>query len=74
MKFKEAVKDTNKALLKALKHDHWELKEAFEFYKQSFDNFWYATRNLLTWIGCFLLLFLVPFFYPVAVIIRMVKK
>ena len=47
MRFKEAVKDTNKGLMGFVKHDHWELKDSYTFYKQSIRDFCYATKLIV---------------------------
>ena len=74
MRFKEAVRDANKAAMVYLKHDHWELTEAISFYKQSFDDFWYGTKMFLYWLVFAISYLFFPILYPLAIIIRMVKK
>lgn len=73
MNFKEAVKDTNKGLIKWLTHDHWELGEAYRFYKQGFRDIWYATKTMLRWSVSIFAIPFIPVLYPIAIIIRMVK-
>ena len=74
MKFKEAVKNTNESVIKLIKHDHWELKESIEFYKQAACNFWYATKVFLRWFLVLCCIPLIPVLYPISVLIRVVKK
>lgn len=74
MKFKEAIADTNRALMEFVKHDHWELRESYRFYKQSIQDFCYATKFLARWLLALCAFPLIPVLYPIAVIIRMVKK
>lgn len=74
MKLKEAVADTNKALLDFIKHDHWEVKEAFKFYKQSARYFGYATKLIARWLFTLCAFPFIPVLYPVGVIIRVFKN
>jgi hypothetical protein len=75
MKFKEAVKDTNKALKKLNEQDYIDgFKYPFQFFKQGFRDLFYGLKQLLATISCLLVYPLLPILYPIAIIIRMVKK
>ena len=74
MRFKEAVKDTNKGLMGFVKHDHWELKDSYTFYKQSIRDFCYATKLIVRWLLALCAFPLIPILYPIAVFIRLIKK
>lgn len=56
-----------------LKHDHWELKEAYTFYKQGFKDIAYATKNLIQWLVCVVAVPLIPAIYIFAVLYRVIK-
>lgn len=73
MKFKEALKDTNKNLIQFIKHDHWELKQALVFYKQAFRDFAYATFILCRWFLALVGFLFIPVLYPVAILIRVMR-
>ena len=73
-KFKNEVKATLKDFKKLYTHDWWELKESFQFYKQAFRDFWYATQLLLRLLLGIICLFAAPFLIPVAIVIRVLRK
>lgn len=73
-KFKNEVKATLKDFRELYTHDWWELKESFQFYKQAFRDFGYATQLLLRVLLGVICLFVAPFLIPVAIAIRVLRK
>lgn len=74
MKFKEAVKDTNKALAQLITHDHWELSLAFNLIKQGLKEVVKGFYFLLRWLFVLVTLPFIPLLYPIAILIRILKK
>lgn len=75
MKFKEAVKDANKALKELNEQDYIEgFKYSFRFFKQGFRELFYGFKELSITITCLMVYPLMPVAYPIAILIRMVKK
>lgn len=74
MQLKDAIKDTNKSYKEILKHDHWELRESLSFYWQSIKDFCYATKNLFIFIFNISVLIITLLIYPIAILIRVLKK
>lgn len=74
MKIKEAIKDTNKALLGFLRHDHWELKLGFNQIKQGAREIFGGIKHISRWLIAVLAIPFIPFLYPIAVVIRIFKK
>ena len=56
-----------------LKHDHWELKEAYRFYKQGVKDIAYATKIIFKWLVCAIAVPLIPAIYIFAVLYRVIK-
>ena len=75
MNLKEAVKDTNKAL-KTINELCYKdgFKYSYSFYKQGLRDIWYGTKQLLATIACLLVYLFLPIAYPLAVLIRIIKK
>ena len=75
MKLKEAIKDANKSLIELNKLSYrGGFKYGFTFIKQGCCEIWQGVKQLLATIGCLSIYLLLPIAYPLAVIIRMVKK
>ena len=75
MKFKEAVKDANKALKELNEQDYIEgFKYSFRFFQQGFRELFYGFKELSITITCLMVYPLMPVAYPIAILIRMVKK
>lgn len=75
MKFKDAVKDANKALKDLNDQDYIKsFGYSFRFMAQGLRDIWYGVKQVLITISCLLVYVLLPISYPIAVIIRMVKK
>lgn len=73
-KFKNEVKATLKDFKELYTHDWWEIKESFQFYKQAFRGFVYATQLLLMALLGIICLFAAPFLIPAAIAIRVLQK
>ena len=73
-KLKNEVKATLKDFKELYTHDWWEIKESFQFYKQAFRDFVYATKLLLLALLGVICLFAAPFLIPVAIVIRVLRK
>ena len=75
MNFKEAVKDTNKALkeMKSISYTGG-FSYGFTFIKQGVRDTWSGIKQILVTILCGSVLVFLPIAYPIAIIIRMVKK
>lgn len=75
MKFKEAIKDTNEAVktLNSL-HYHKSFKYSLDMMKQGIGDIYNGLKQLLVSLLCLSIYPLMPIAYPIAVIIRMVKK
>ena len=74
MKFKDAVKETNKALLGFLRHDHWELKLGFNQIKQGLRDIFSGIKHISRWSIATLAIPFIPVLYPIAIIIRILEK
>ena len=74
MKFKEAVKDTNRAVKVAFSGFTSEFWEALRFYKQAWSNVLYANKCLFVFLLCCILMVFYPILYVYAVAFRMIKK
>lgn len=73
-KFKNEVKATLNDFKELYTHDWWEIKESFQFYKQAFRDFVYATKLLLMALLGIICLFAAPFLIPAAIAIRVFRK
>lgn len=73
-KLKKEVKATLKDFRELYTHDWWEIKESFQFYKQAFRDFVYATQLLLMVLLGIICLFAAPFLIPAAIAIRVLRK
>ena len=74
MKFKEAVKDTNRSVKKVFSSFPSEFLEAILFYKQAWSNVIYANKHLFVFLLCCILMVFYPVLYVYAVAFRMIKK
>lgn len=77
MKLIDATKSAYKDMKEFYKEgfrDHWEIKESMTFYRQSFRDFKYASKVLVRSLIGYLLFFLAPLFFPLAVLIRWRNK
>lgn len=75
MNFKEAVKDTNEAVktLNSLNYSK-SFKCSLNMVKQGFGDIYSGLKQLLVSVLCLSIYPLMPIAYPIAVIVRMVKK
>ena len=74
MKIKDAIKDTNKALLLFLRHDHWELRLGFNQIKQGAREIFSGIKHISRWAISMLAIPFIPVLYPIAIIIRIFNK
>jgi len=77
MKLIDATKSAYKDMCEAYKDgfkDHWEIKESINFYKQSFRDFKYASKVFIRAAMGYVMFFIAPLFFPLAVLIRWRKK
>ena len=75
MRLKDAIKDTNKALKTLNEQNYIEgFKYSFRFIKQGFRDIFYGVKQLIATLACLSIYPLLPIFYPIAVLIRVLKK
>lgn len=74
MKLKNAVSEVNKDLITLLKHDHWEVRLGFDLVSQGLLNIYSGLKYWGGWFIALLAILLIPILYPIAVVIRILKK
>lgn len=74
MKVKEAFDAVNKDLIVFLKHDHWELRVGLDLIKQGLLSVISGIRYWVRWAFALCAIPLLPILYPIAIIIRVMKK
>ena len=74
MEIKEAISDVNKTLIEFLRHDHWELRMGLNMIKHGVSQILSGIFMLFRWIIALLAVPFIPVLYPIAIIIRLIKK